>query len=129
MYGNASQMVPTYNDQITRQDLGVAAGQLKGETVNLVVTDRASGETAVVSFRMTRQLNIRDLSKGPRDDATLKMTASRATVERISNSQSPGAAFRTAVKNDDIKISGLTLVNKVKWTAINAARGVMGLFG
>ena len=129
MYQNASEMVPTYNDQVSEEDLGLAAGQLKGERINLVVTDNSRGETATVSFRMTEKLEIRELSKGDRDDATLRMTTSRSTVERISDSTSPGVSFRSAVMDEEIEISGLTTVNSVKWTAINTVRSVASLFG
>lgn len=129
MYENASQMVPAYNGQITDRDLGPASGQLKAERVNLVATDETTGETATVSFRLTDQLEIEDLSKGPRDDATIKMTTSRATVEQISASETPGNAFQAAIKSDRIKISGLTWSNTVKWAVINAVRGVLNVLG
>ncbi|MFB6183561.1 MAG: hypothetical protein ABEI96_03315 [Haloarculaceae archaeon] len=129
LYQNAQSMVSTYNEQVTADDLGQAAGQLKGEKIDLVVTDRQSGETATFSFRMTEDLKIVELSKGPRDDATLKMTTTRATVERINGANHPGVAFRNAVKSRDIEIHGVTLVNKVKWGVINAVGGALGLFG
>jgi hypothetical protein len=129
LYGDAEEMVGTYNEQVSASDLGVAAGQLKGERVNLVITDRSSGETATFSFRMNSELQITQLKQGARDDATLQMTTNRATVERINEANSPGAVFRNAIKSRDIKISGVSTINKVKWTVINGVGGALGLFG
>lgn len=125
---NTSEMVSTYNDQVSEEDLGTAAKQLAGERVNLVVEDDATDETATVSFRMTKDLEIREFSPGPREDATLRMTASRATVERIVDADRPGVAFRSAIKSRDVRISGVGLVNQVKWTVINEVGGALGFF-
>lgn len=128
LYEDAQSMVGTYNEQVTEADLGRAAGQLKGERINLVITDQSSGETATFSFRMDEQLRITELDDAPREDATLRMTTDRQTVDRINSAEQPGQEFRDAVRNRDIEITGVSMVNKVKWTVINSVGGALGVF-
>jgi hypothetical protein len=130
MYEKMSPMVEKYNAKINADDLGIAAGQLKGEKVNLVVTD-TDGSQATASFRMDDGLKMRDLQQGERDDATLKMSTDRATMERIISANNPAVTFQNAVVSGDISIDGIGATNAVKWTAINVASGIarwLGLF-
>ncbi|MFC7026375.1 hypothetical protein ACFQJ5_16710 [Halomicroarcula sp. GCM10025324] len=130
MYEQMNPMVEKYNENIRADDLGVAAGQLKGEKVNLVITD-TDGSQATTSFRMDDQLNIRDLKQGERDDATLKMSTDRATMEQIISADNPAIAFQNAIASGDIEMDGLGATSAVKWAAINLASGIarwLGLF-
>jgi hypothetical protein len=129
LYQRTQGMVSTYNEQVTEDDLGFAAGQLTGERINLLITDETSGETATFSFRMDDQLRITQLAQGPREDATLRMTTTRATVDQIINAEQPAQVFRSAVRRGDITIRGVTVVNQIKWTAINTVGDALGLFG
>lgn len=118
MFEDFGGFVSAYNENVDASDLGIAAGQLKDERVNLIVTD-SDGTEATASFRMNGQLQIQDLEQGTRDDATLKMTTDRATIERILESNNPATTFQNALTGGDIRIDGLGLVNSVKWTVIN----------
>lgn len=118
MFGNFEGFVSAYNENVDASDLGMAADQLKNERVNLIVTD-SDGTQATASFRMNGQLQIQELEQGTRDDATLKMTTDRATIERILESNNPATAFQNALADGDIRIGGIGLVNSVKWAVIN----------
>ncbi|MEA5407134.1 hypothetical protein VB773_05770 [Haloarculaceae archaeon H-GB2-1] len=128
LYTDAETMVSTYNEQVEGKDLGTAAGQLKGEKINLVISDGQTAEVATFSFRMDNELRITELKKGARDDATLEMATNRQTVQKINEANSPGFVFRNAIKSRDISINGVSTVNKIKWTVINGVGGALGLF-
>lgn len=125
LYSDLQPMVGVYNAEVDASDAGIAGDQLKGETVNLVVT-AANGSQASASFRMDSELKIRDLAQGTRDDATMKMTTDRATMERIIESETPASSFQNALQNGDITIDGLGTVNAVKWVVINLLAGIFG---
>ena len=120
--------VPTYNQQVSGEDFGVAASQLKNERVNLIVTD-ANGETGTASFRTDSDLRIQEFSMGTRDDATIQMTTDRATINGILDSPSPANAFVNAIANGDVTISGLGTVAQVKWVVINTIADLARAFG
>ncbi len=118
MFGSFEGFVSTYNENVDASDLGIAADQLKNERVNLIVTD-ADGTQGTASFRMNAQLQIQELEQGTRDDATLKMTTDRATIDRILESNTPTTAFQNALMDGDIRIDGIGVINSLKWAVIN----------
>lgn len=122
-YDDSKSMVSEYNERVDSETLGPASGQLKDEVVNLHVT-AADGSEATFAFEMNDEHEIEDLQQGTRDDATLKMTTDRATYQRIASAENPASEFRSAVRGDDVKISGIGAVNGVKWGAINVAADV-----
>ena len=98
-------------------------GQLASEIVNLFV-DTEEG-TASFSFRTDAENRVVAFERGDRDDATLRMETDRATVDRITGAESPVAAFRQAVADDDIRVHGLGPVNAAKWTVLNGVKGFL----
>lgn len=130
MFDRMGPMVETYNENVDADDFGFVAGQLQNQKVNLVVDDPANGTEASVSFRMDGDLRMQELELGTRDDATIRMSTDKATMDSIITSDSPVAAFREAVLDDEITISGIGTLNSVKWTVVNIAADVLrGIFG
>jgi hypothetical protein len=123
MFDRMEPMVETYNENVNADDAGIAGDQLKNENVNLVVSD--NGTTAAVSFRLDGQLRMQNLSEGTRDDATMKMSTDRDTIERIIAATDPSTAFQSAVRDGDITIDGLGTVNAVKWVVLNTISGFL----
>ncbi|PSP85647.1 hypothetical protein BRC83_02670 [Halobacteriales archaeon QS_1_68_17] len=126
LYDRTEGMVEVYNGNVSKIDLGVAGDQLANERVNFRISD--GDEEAVFSFRMDGNNRITQLSPGPRDDATLVMETDRETVEGIIEARNPAAAFRDAVLDDEITISGVGAVNGVKWSAINVVSDAARVF-
>ncbi|WP_233203874.1 hypothetical protein [Halegenticoccus soli] len=118
-------MVGLYNANVASADLGVAGEQLADRRVNLYV--RGSGGTAAYSFYVDEDNRISDLRDGRHPDADLKMTTDRATVRGIAGADDPSAAFRRAVARGDVVVGGERgrIVERVKWTVINAAKGLL----
>lgn len=121
LYERLSSYTDDYNAHVQSADLGPAGDQLASEIINLFV-DTEEG-TASFSFRTDATNRIETFERGDRDDATLRMETDRATVDRITDAESPVAAFRQAVADDDIRIHGLGAVNAVKWTVLNGVKG------
>jgi hypothetical protein len=122
LYESLEQMVPVYNQNAESLDLGPVT--LAG-TSNIYIQDGDS--TVTYSVTMDRQNRITELRAAPNSDARRKITTDRETIEEISSADNPAAAFRTAVKNDDIVISGEDgrIVEQVKWWGINAVKGFL----
>lgn len=125
LYEEMGPMVDRYNENVDADDAGVAGDQLKDENVNLVVSD-ANGTDASVSFHMNDQLQIEELSQGTRDDATMRMSTDRATMDTIIASDTPSSAFQSAITSGDISIDGIGAVNAVKWAIINVLVSIFG---
>ena len=128
MFDDMGPMVETYNENVNASDLGPGANQLRNENVNLVVDDPANGTAASVSFRMDGDLRIQELELGTRDDATIRMSTDKATMDRIIASGNPVNAFNDALTppNAEITISGIGMVNAVKWTVLNLLADIFG---
>jgi len=81
----------------------------------------------VVTYSLTMDGNnrITDLSDALSEDAKRKITTDRATIEDLATANNPAAAFRDAVANDDIVITGEDgqTVERIKWAVINAFKG------
>lgn len=125
LYGDLTPMVETYNENVNASDLGIAASQLRNEQVNLVVTD-TDGSEATASFRLDSDLRIQDLSQGPSDDATMRMSTDRETMTSVIEASDPSAAFQNAIADRDIRINGIGTVNAVKWTVLNTLADIFG---
>lgn len=110
------------DDQLERDDVGIAGSQLAGETINAHI-----GDEGVYSFEVNRDLEITGFQGCGREDATLRVEADRETINRIGNSNTPSQAFHTAFQNNDIRIRGVTTINKVKWTIFNGVNELVGL--
>lgn len=114
-------MLPAYNERAGDVDLGPLS--LAG-TTNVYVSD---GD-AVATFRVTMDGDnkITAFERGTNADATRKLTTDRATLERIAAAENPAAAFRTALANDDIVVSGEQghFVEGLKWTVVNLFKGL-----
>lgn len=130
MYEDMGPMVETYNENVDADDFGVFAGQLQGERVNLVVDDPANDTEGSVSFRLDGDLRMQEVELGTRDDATIRMSTDKDTMDRVIASDAPETEFQNAVVDDEITISGIGTVNRVKWTVVNTVGGVLrGIFG
>lgn len=124
-YAEVSSVATAYNDE--RPDLGFAGRFARGNVINLHVTAN-DGEKAVVSFRLTEDNRIETVRAGARGDAKIRMTTDKATFDRIANADEPGEAFRRALENGDIRISGRTLFSSLVWMVLNLLRGIGGVF-
>lgn len=122
LYESLEQMVPVYNENADSLDLGPV--NLAG-TSNVYIHDGDS--TVVYSVTMDSQNRITELNDTSSPDAKRKITTDRETIERITSADNPAAAFRTAVENDDIVITGEDgrVVEQVKWVVVNAIKGFL----
>jgi len=120
LYESLEEMVPVYNDNADSVDLGPVS--LAG-TSNIYIEDGASVVT--YSIVMDKQNRITALNDRPSEDAKRKITTDRATLEALTAASNPAAAFRNAVANDDIVITGEDgrTIERVKWTVINTFKG------
>jgi len=120
LYESLEDMVPVYNENADSVNLGPVS--LAG-TSNIYIQDGDS--TITYSLTMDDQNRITDLSDSVDDDAKRKITTDRATIEELTTANNPAVAFRNAVANDDIVITGESgqTVERVKWAVINAFKG------
>jgi hypothetical protein len=123
-YETFSEMVPKYNERVSEIDLGIAGDQLADRRVNVYIED--GDQTAVYSFYMDERNRIRDLQRGAHPDAQLKITTRIDVLEAVASADDPAAAFRVAVRNDEIRIAGERghPVEQAKWTVVNAVKGL-----
>lgn len=121
LYESMEEMVPVYNENADSIDLGPV--NLAG-TSNVYIQDGDS--TTTLSITMDGQNRITELNDSTSPDAKRKITTDRETIEEITSADNPAAAFRTAVKNDEIVISGEDghVVEQVKWLVVNAIKGI-----
>ena len=120
LYESLEEMVPVYNENADSVDLGPVS--IAG-TNNIYIDD---GDSVVTySLVIDGQNRITALNDSPSEDAKRKITTDRATVEELTTASNPALAFRDAVANDDIVITGEDgqTVEKVKWAVINAFKG------
>jgi|AntDeeMinimDraft_5_1070356.scaffolds.fasta_scaffold15261_3 hypothetical protein len=120
LYDSLEEMVPLYNDNADSVDLGPIS--LAGSS-NIYIEDGDS--TITYSLTMDDQNRITELADSPSEDAKRKITTDRATIEALATASNPAAAFRDAVANDDIVITGEDgqTVERIKWAVINAFKG------
>ena len=120
LYESLEQMVPAYNANAESVDLGPI--NLAG-TTNIYIDD--GGDDVTYSITMDDENRITALHDARSDDAVRKITTDRETLETIAAADNPAAAFRDAVANDDIVISGENgrIVEGIKWTVINLFKG------
>lgn len=120
LYESLEEMVPVYNENADSVDLGPVS--LAG-TSNIYIEDGAS----VVTYSMTMDEDneITALDASPNGDAKRKITTDRATIEELTAATNPAAAFRDAVANDDIVITGEDgqTIERAKWAVINVFKG------
>jgi hypothetical protein len=124
-YDQVTTIVASYDD--SQPDLGFAGGLITGNVVNFRVTG-PEGDRATVSFRVTDDNRLTDVRAGARDDAKIRMTTDRATVDRIANAEKPGTAFRDAVEAGDVRISGRGFWSGIVWFVVNRLGGLVGVF-
>lgn len=128
------EMIPAYNERAGDVDLGPFS--LAGTTNVYVYDDDSDGDgvpdgteddgLATFHITMDGDNKITAFERGTSDDAARKLTTDRATLERIAAADNPAAAFRSAVGNDDIVISGESghFVEGLKWTVVNLFKGL-----
>lgn len=120
LYESLEEMVPVYNENADSVDLGPV--NLEGSS-NIYIED---GESVVTySLTMDDQNRITELTDSSSEDAKRKITTDRATIEALTAASNPATAFRDAVANDDIVITGEDgqTVERIKWAVINAFKG------
>lgn len=122
VYGDIAGMVAAYNAGV-EGDAGFLDDGLRDERVNLHV-ESPDGSVTVVSFRIDDDGRFAEVRAGPRGDATLRAETDRETVQRIANSGDGAATFRAAVREDDIRLEGIGLLDRIKWELIDAAASV-----
>ena len=120
LYESLEEMVPAYNANAEAVDLGPI--NLAG-TTNVYIDD--GGADVTYSITMDDENRITALDDARSDDAVRKITTDRETLESIAAADNPAAAFRDAVANDDIVISGENgqIVEGIKWAVINLFKG------
>jgi hypothetical protein len=126
LYESSLPMVETFNAHVGTVDLGVAGDQLAGERVHLEI--ESDQGTATFSFLLTDDLEIAAFQQGAHPDATISMKTTLTVYERIVASPTPAVAFVDAVSAGEISISGIGVVNSVKWTVINVVADLARLF-
>ena len=120
LYESLEDMVPLYNENADSVNLGPVS--IAG-TNNIYIDD---GDSVVTySLVINDQNRITALNDSPSEDAKRKITTDRATIEELTTASNPALAFRDAVANDDIVITGEDgqVIERVKWTVINAFKG------
>jgi hypothetical protein len=112
LYEQVEGMQDQYNANADQVDLGPV--NLAG-TMNVYVND--GDEQATYSFTMNEDNEITSMQQGLDPTAPRKITTTRATLERIANSDNPAAAFRSAVLSGEIDITGEDgeLIETIKW--------------
>jgi ABC-type glycerol-3-phosphate transport system substrate-binding protein len=120
LYETLEEMVPAYNANADAVDFGPVS--LAG-TTNVYVRDGDTERTYSITMDDRNRITALDDSRS--DDAVRKITTDRATLDGIAAADNPAAAFRTAVANDDIVISGEDgqFVEGIKWAVINFFKG------
>jgi len=120
LYESLEDMVPLYNENADNVNLGPVS--IAG-TNNIYIDDGNSVVT--YSLVINDQNRITALNDSPSEDAKRKITTDRATIEELTTASNPALAFRDAVANDDIVITGEDgqIVERVKWAVINAFKG------
>ena len=120
LYESLEDMVPLYNENADNVNLGPVS--IAG-TNNIYIDDGNSVVT--YSLVINDQNRITALNDSPSEDAKRKITTDRATIEELTTASNPALAFRDAVANDDIVITGEDgqIVERVKWAFINAFKG------
>lgn len=104
--------------QVWGVDLGRLRNTVRGERVNLYVTD-ADGGTAAYSFRVDGDAHIRDLRPHRRGDATVRVVVKRRTVERVAAEYTQARAVRQAYLQRNIRVTGVELNDWVRWWFID----------
>lgn len=120
LYESLEGMVPAYNENADSVDLGPIS--LAGSS-NIYIQD---GESVIVySVVMDQQNRITALDDSPNADAKRKITTDRATIDRLTSADNPAVAFRDAVANDDIVITGEDgqIIERIKWAVLNLFKG------
>ncbi|WP_435075543.1 hypothetical protein [Halorubrum sp. HHNYT27] len=120
LFESLEEMVPAYNENAENVDLGPI--NLAG-TTNIYIEDGDSELTYAVT--MDDRNRITSLDDSSSDDAVRKITTDRQTLEDIAASENPAAAFKDAVRDNDIVITGEDgeFVENLKWAVINAVKG------
>lgn len=121
-FASLEEMVPTYNANIGNVSLGPVS---LGGTSNIYIEDGATTHT--YSVTMDKQNRITNLADTPDEDAVRRITTDAATLDTITSATNPAAAFRTAVTNDDIVITGEKgkPLEQLKWGVVNALKGFL----
>lgn len=117
-----------YNAYVERSDPSFPGHTLlRGERVDLYVRDD-DGAVAVFSFRTDERLRIDDLRQGARADATARVTASRAVLERLATAEDPAPALRNAILAGEIDIRRVVTVlgQSIAVGVLEAAAAVLG---
>lgn len=123
-YATVERLVARYNANVGGRGGGFLGDRLAGERVTLVVSD--GDASTAVAFRIDGNGRIVDLRAGRHPNPTLVMRTDRATVERLADAPDPVAALQQAIRDDDIRLQGVGLLNRVKWGAVDLASGLLG---
>lgn len=115
-----------YNSQVETDSVGFpGSGLVRDERVNLYVK-ASDGSEAVYSFRTDERLRIRDLERGKRDDVTLRVATTKATLERVANEEDSAAALRRAILIRDIRIQRVLRLPSGSVIAIGSPEVIIG---
>lgn len=117
LYADLATLTERYNARVDARSTDRVGRQLRGEVVDFRV---ASGDgTVTASFRIDETGRITELRAGSRADATLRMRTDAETVRRLARADDPVGAFRRAVADDDVRITGIGPVNWIKWAILD----------
>lgn len=112
IFSKFENIVAEYNDKRERGEINLGRAQklLHDRTVNLHVSDK-DGSRAMYSFRMDKRGRMVDLKRETRADASLRMITTRQTINDIAEAGDRPAAFRSAVRQGDIRFEGIGFLN------------------
>lgn len=127
LFEQLSTYVDAVNADPSERSLGVAGRQLRDERIDLHV-ETGSG-SAAFSFRTTADGTVSEFARGTREDPTARMDTDGATVDRLVSAAEPIPAFRRAVREGDVEITGIGPLERVKWWLLDAAVDVGRLLG
>lgn len=114
-------LIDTYNANVDRVP-GVVRGQLSGQTIDVRI-DAPAGERR---FAVTTADDGRIIAfeESTASDPTLRVETSQSTICGIAGSPDPAGAFADAYDSGEIDVSGVGVLNSVKFGAVKVGAGI-----
>lgn len=127
VFANFEEWVADYNEEVETEGVALPGDfLLRGERVNFHV--EAGGAEAVYSFATDDDLRIVDLRAEPREDATMRVSTTRAFLVRLADDPDPTAALRDGVVNGEVSVQRVfTLFGAT--VAVGVPEAAVGLVG
>lgn len=118
----------THNEWVTSEDPEFAGDRLaENEQAEVTVRDEAGAE-AVYTVETDQEMRVTDVARGPTDDETMRVFASKPALEQALQSETPAAAVGDAIATGDIRVERVVGVAGHE-LAVGAMEGAVGLLG